>query len=133
MAELGFSKTTILGRLGIEPDVRYTKDKKTVANFTVATSENWKDDNGDPQERTEWHRVVMFGPLADIARQYLNKGSKVLIEGQNRTRDWLDNDNVKRYTTEIIVDSFNGSLLMLDNKSESEESETKSDSETFNA
>ncbi|MEO5330813.1 MAG: single-stranded DNA-binding protein [Magnetococcus sp. YQC-5] len=96
--------------------MRVTQDGRAVANLRIATSDSWKDAQGQLQERTEWHRVVMFGKLAEIAQQYLRKGSKVYIEGQLQTRKWTDNQNQERYTTEITVPPFSGQMLMLDSR-----------------
>lgn len=96
------NKVTLIGRCGRDPDVRSSQDGKAVANLAVATSESWKDkQTGERKEQTEWHRVVMFGRLAEIAGEYLKKGSLVYIEGSLRTRKWQDKDGQDRYTTEI--------------------------------
>ncbi|ELU16561.1 hypothetical protein CAPTEDRAFT_121698 [Capitella teleta] len=111
----GINKVILIGNLGDDPDVRFTGQGAAVANLSLATSEAWKDKNtGQQQEKTEWHRVVIFGKLAEIAQQYLNKGSKVYIEGKLQTRKWQDKDGQDRYTTEVVVDPFNGQLQMLD-------------------
>lgn len=107
----GVNKAIILGNLGKDPDVRFTQNGSAVANFTVATSETWTDkQTGQRQEKTEWHSVVMFNKLAEIAQQYLKKGSKVYIEGKLQTRKWQDNTGQDRYTTEILAND----LQMLD-------------------
>lgn len=95
------NKAMIIGRLGADPEVRYTQSNTAVASLSVATSEHWKDKNGEKQERTEWHRVVAWGRVAEICQEYLKKGSQVYIEGPIQTRDWEDKEGVKRYTTEI--------------------------------
>ncbi len=111
----GVNKVILIGNLGDDPDVRFTGQGAAVANLSLATSEAWKDKNtGQQQEKTEWHRVVIFGKLAEIAQQYLNKGSKVYIEGKLQTRKWQDKDGQDRYTTEVVVDPFHGQLQMLD-------------------
>ena len=103
----GINKAIIVGNLGRDPEVRYTANGSAVANVTVATSESWKDkQSGERQERTEWHRVVFFGRLAEIAEEYLKKGSQVYIEGKLRTRKWQDRDGNDRWTTEIIADEM---------------------------
>ena len=100
----GINKAIIIGRLGRDPEVRYTPSGVAVANFTVATSEDWKDkESGEKKERTEWHRIVAFGKLGEICGQYLSKGRQVYIEGRIQTRDWEDKNGVKRYTTEIVA------------------------------
>ena len=113
----GINKVILIGNLGKDPEVRYTTDGKPIANITVATSETWKDKNtGEPREKTEWHRVVFFGGVANIVEQYLHKGSKVYIEGKLQTRKWQDKSGQDRYTTEVVVDGFNGVMQMLDSR-----------------
>jgi single-strand DNA-binding protein len=108
----GINKVTLIGNIGGDPETRYLPSGGAVTNITVATSETWKDKaTGQPQERTEWHRIVFFNRLAEIAGEYLRKGSKVYIEGSLRTREW-EKDGVKRYTTEIV----GGEMQMLDAK-----------------
>ncbi len=106
------NKAMLIGRLGQEPEVRYTQSNTAVATLSVATSERFKDSNGESQERTEWHRVVAWGRLAEICQQYLHKGSLVFIEGPIQTRQWEDKDGQKRYTTEIKALQ----MTMLDSK-----------------
>ena len=107
------NKVILVGNLGREPDIKFTGDGKAIANLAVATSESWTDKTtGQKQEKTEWHRVVIFGRLADIAQKYLHKGSKVYIEGQLRTRKW-DKNGVDQYTTEVVLSGFNSALQML--------------------
>lgn len=114
----GVNKVILVGNLGKDPDVRYTPDGKAITNITLATSETWKDKNtGQKQEKTEWHRIVFFGGLANIAGEYLKKGSKVYIEGKLQTRKWQDQSGQDRWTTEVVVDSFNGVMQMLDSRS----------------
>jgi single-strand DNA-binding protein len=96
------NKAIILGNLGRDPEVRYTSDGKAVTNFSVATTEKWKDRDGNSQERTEWHRVVVFDRLGEVCGEYLSKGSSVYVEGYLRTRSWDDREGNKRYTTEIV-------------------------------
>ncbi len=98
----GVNKAIIIGNLGSDPEVRVTGSNSAVANFRVATNEVWTDRDGQRQERTEWHRVVVFGRLAELARDYLKKGRQVYIEGKIQTREWTDKDNNRRYTTEIV-------------------------------
>lgn len=109
----GVNKVIIIGNLGGDPDVRFTGQGTPVANLTIATSEQWKDQQGQKQEKTEWHRVVIIGKLAEVAQQYLKKGAKVYIEGKLQTRKW-NKDGIDRYTTEIVVDPVKGKLQMLD-------------------
>jgi len=115
MASRGVNKVFLLGNLGADPDVRSTQSGDLVANLRLATSESWKDKTtGEPQERTEWHRVVVFGKLAEIAQQYLRKGSKVYIEGQLRTRKYQAQDGSERWITEIHLPPYAGQMQMLD-------------------
>jgi single-strand DNA-binding protein len=116
MSSRGVNKVILIGNLGNEPDVRYTQAGEAMATISIATSESWRDKNtGETQERTEWHRVVFFGKLAEIVKQYLHKGSKVYVEGQLRTRKWQDKDGQDRYTTEVFV-GMNGAMQMLDGR-----------------
>lgn len=116
MAGGGVNKVILIGNLGVDPEVRYLPSGSAVANLRIATSESWRDKaTGEPQERTEWHRVALFGKLAEIAGQYLHKGSKVYVEGKLRTRKWQGQDGQDRYTTEVVVD-INGSMQMLDSR-----------------
>lgn len=109
----GINKVILIGNLGKDPDVRYMPNGQAVANITLATSESWKDKNsGEQQERTEWHRVVFFRRLAEIAGEYLKKGSKVYIEGKLQTRKWQDQNGQDRYTTEIVANE----MQMLDSR-----------------
>lgn len=113
----GVNKVIILGHLGKNPDVRFMPNGNVVANFTIATSERWKDkQSGEQKEKTEWHRVVIFGKLAEIAGEYLKKGSKVYIEGQLQTRKWQNQQGQDQYTTEIVVQGFKGTMQMLDTR-----------------
>ncbi|MDU2939463.1 single-stranded DNA-binding protein SSB1 [Superficieibacter sp. 1612_C1] len=114
MASRGVNKVILVGNLGQDPEVRYLPSGGAVANFTLATSESWRDkQTGETKEQTEWHRVVMFGKLAEVAGEYLRKGSQVYIEGQLRTRKWTDQSGQERYTTEINVPQIGGVMQML--------------------
>jgi len=114
----GINKVILVGNLGQDPEVKYMPSGDAVANITVATSDSWTDkSSGEKREKTEWHRVVFFGKLAEIVGQYLKKGSKVYVEGQLQTRKWQGQDGQDRYTTEIVVRGFNGTMQMLDNRS----------------
>ena len=109
----GVNKVILLGNVGGDPEVRHMPNGNAVANITLATSERWKDkQTGQQQEKTDWHRIVFFGRLAEVVGQYVRKGSKLYIEGKLQTREW-EKDGVKRYTTEIVVD-INGQMQMLD-------------------
>ena len=114
------NKVILIGNLGADPEIRETKSGTSIANLRVATTENWKDKEGERQERTEWHRVAIFSDgLAQVAQKYLKKGSKVYIEGQLRTRQY-EKDGATHYATEIVVSGFGGTLKMLDSKSSGE-------------
>ena len=104
MASRGVNKVILVGNLGQDPEVRYMPSGGAVANITLATSESWRDKaTGEMKEQTEWHRVVLFGKLAEVAGEYLRKGSQVYIEGQLRTRKWTDQSGAEKYTTEVVV------------------------------
>ncbi len=107
---MDLNRATILGRLTRDPEVRTTTGGKNVTNFAVATSRSWTDQSGSKQEQVEYHDCVLWGKLADIAAQYLSKGRRVYLEGRIQTRDWVGNDGVKKYRTEIIADN----MIMLD-------------------
>ena len=111
------NKVILVGNLGDEPVIRYSGDGKAIANLRVATSESWTDQEGNKQERTEWHRVSVFGKIAEICQKYLHKGSKVFLEGKLQTRSW-DKDGVQQYTTEVVLSGWNSNLMMLDKKGE---------------
>jgi single-strand DNA-binding protein len=110
------NKVILVGNLGRDPEMRSTQDGTRIANFTIATSESWRDRvSGERKERTEWHRVVIFNErLAEIAEKYLKKGAKVYVEGALQTRKWTDNSGQERYTTEVVLQRFRGELTMLD-------------------
>ena len=109
------NKVILLGNLGRDPDVRSSQDGAKIVNLSIATSERWKDRmSGEPRERTEWHRVVIFNEnLARIAEQYLRKGSSVYVEGQLQTRKWTDQQGVEKYSTEVVLSRFRGELTLL--------------------
>jgi single-strand DNA-binding protein len=114
MASRGVNKVILVGNLGNDPEIRYMPSGGAVANITVATSETWRDKaTGEQREKTEWHRVALFGKLAEVAGEYLRKGSQVYIEGQLQTRKWQDQSGQDRYTTEVVVQGFNGTMQML--------------------
>ena len=114
------NKVILLGNLGRDPEIRNTQDGNKIVNLSIATSEKWKDRaSGEPRERTEWHRVVIFNEnLARIAEQYLRKGSSVYVEGQLQTRKWTDQQGVEKYTTEVVLGRFRGELTLLGGRGE---------------
>lgn len=117
MAMKGVNKVIVLGNVGQDPEVRYSPSGMCFCNLSVATSESWKDkQTGERKERTEWHRVVLQGKLAEIAGEYVKKGSQVYFEGKLQTRKWQGQDGQDKYTTEIIVDSFSGVMQLLGGK-----------------
>lgn len=112
------NRVSLIGHLGADPEVRRTQDGKPIVNLSIATSESWRDRNsGERKEVTEWHRVVIFNEgLAVVAEKYLHKGSKVYLEGQLKTRKWKDQGGTEKFTTEVVLQNFNGTLVMLDGK-----------------
>jgi len=113
----GINKVILIGNLGNTPELGQTSKGLAVCNFSIATSEQWNDKaTGEKKERTEWHRICVFGRLSEIASTYLTKGAKVYIEGKLQTRKWEDNEGKDRYTTEVIVSGFGGVMQMLDKK-----------------
>ena len=123
------NKVILVGNLGADPEIRRTQDGRPIANLSIATSDSWRDKNsGERRERTEWHRVVIFSEgLCRIAEQYLRKGSKVHVEGSLQTRKWQDQQGQDRYTTEVVLQNFGGTLHMLDGRSGSSASGGMSD------
>lgn len=112
----GVNKVILVGNIGNEPELRYMPNGNAVASVSLATSDTWKDKStGEPQEKTEWHRVVFFGKIAEIVGQYVHKGSKLYVEGRLVTRKWTDQQGIDRYTTEIVVD-MNGTMQILDSR-----------------
>jgi len=122
------NKAILIGRLGKDPEVRYTPDGAMVTNFNLATDEQWKDKNGEKVQKTEWHRIVTFGKLAEICGNYLVKGKLIFVEGRIQTRSWEDKEGVKRFTTEIIANN----MQMLDSKGQNKADESSSDSISSN-
>ncbi len=118
------NKVIIVGNLGSDPESRSTQDGKQIVNLSVATSESWKDkQTGERREKTEWHRVVIFNEgLAKVAADYLRKGSKVYLEGQLQTRKWTDQQGTEKYSTEVVLQNFGGTLVLLDAKKSDGES-----------
>jgi len=121
MASRGVNKVILIGNLGQDPEIRYNQQGGAIANLSIATSESWKDKNtGQQQEKTEWHRVVIFGKLAEICGEYARKGSKLYIEGKLQTRKWQDQSGQDKYTTEVVIDGFQGQMQMLDGKGDNQ-------------
>ena len=119
MATRGINKVILVGNLGQDPDVKQMQNGNYVANFSLATSESWVDRNtNETRQKTEWHRVVIFGKLAEIAKNYLRKGAQVYVEGQLQTRKWQDQSGQDKYTTEVVLQGFNGVMQMLGGKND---------------
>ena len=112
------NKVILVGNLGADPEIRRTQDGRPIANLRLATTESWRDKNtGEKREKTEWHRVVIFSePLCKVVEQYVKKGAKLYIEGQLQTRKWQDQQGQDRYSTEVVLQGFNGTLTMLDSR-----------------
>jgi single-strand DNA-binding protein len=112
------NKVILVGNLGKDPEVRHTQDGKPIVNLSLATSESWRDKaSGERKEKTEWHRVVIFNEgIAKVAEQYLKKGSTIYVEGQLQTRKWTDKDGVEKYSTEVVLQNYGGTLTMLGGK-----------------
>ena len=106
MQKGSLNKVQLIGHLGADPESRFTTSGSAVTNFNLATNESWRSAEGDTKEKTEWHRVVLFGKMAETSAEYMKKGQLVYIEGRLQTRSWEDKDKVKRYTTEILCDNF---------------------------
>ena len=132
---MSINKVTLLGNLGADPVVSNTTSGAKVVNLRLATTDMWRDKtSGERKERTEWHRVVIFNSqLADTAERYLRKGSKVYIEGQLQTRTWKDNNGIDRYTTEIVLQNFSGTLIMLDSRNTGTEAPVEDGNDVFEA
>ncbi len=112
------NKVTLIGNLGSDPIIRSTNDGKEIASFSIATGESWKDKvTGEKKEKTEWHRISVFSEgLVRVIKSYVKKGSKLYIEGQLQTKKWVDSENQERYTTEVVLQNYNSSLILLDSK-----------------
>ena len=114
---MSVNKVILVGNVGQDPELRATKDGKEIASFSIATTENWKDKStGEKQSKSEWHRVVAFGGVVNVIKNYVKKGSKLYLEGKLQTRKWTDKEGVEKYTTEIILQGFNSTLQMLDSR-----------------
>ena len=123
---MSINKVILVGNVGQDPEVRSTQDGREIANFSLATSDSWKDKNtGERKDKTEWHRVVIFSPgLVNIVKSYVKKGSKLYIEGSLQTRKWTDNQGVEKYTTEIVLQNFNSTLQILDGREKNSSSDS---------
>ncbi|QDP68094.1 MAG: putative single-stranded DNA-binding protein [Prokaryotic dsDNA virus sp.] len=126
---MSVNKVTLLGRLGKNPELKYTQKQEPVCNFTVATSENWTDKSGQKHEKTEWTQVVVWGKLAELCNQYLSKGRQAYIEGKLSTRSWEDKNGSKRYTTEVIANTVQ---FIGENKSSQNNKEPTDQNSKFN-
>lgn len=118
---MSINKVILVGNVGGDPEIRSTSDGREIANFSLATSESWKDkSSGEKKEKTEWHRVVIFSQgLAGIVKNYVKKGTKLYIEGSLQTRKWTDSAGVEKYTTEVVLQNYNSTLQILDNRNQS--------------
>lgn len=123
----GVNKVILIGNLGKDPEVRYMPNGGAVSNISLATSETWKDNNGEKQERTEWHNIVFFEKLAEIAANYLRKGSKIYVEGKLQTKKWQDKEGNDRYTTQVVVRT----MQMLDGKKHDEDGSAQQNSQSM--
>ena len=128
MANRGINKAIIMGNLGRNPETRYTSNGSAMVNITIATSETWKDQSGEIQEKTEWHKVIFYRKLAEIVQKYAKKGCKLYVEGKIQTRKWQDNEGKERYTTEIIGNEIH----LLDSKSSPNTSSGNSSGNSYN-
>jgi len=115
---MSLNKVTLIGNLGKDPEIRSTQDGREIASFSIATTETWRDKaSGEKKEKTEWHRIVVFSqPLVNIVKNYIHKGSKLYIEGALHTRKWTDQAGVEKYTTEVVLQSYNSTLMLLDSR-----------------
>jgi len=128
----GINKVILVGNLGAKPELKYGASGNAVTNLSVATSDSWTDKNtGQKQERTEWHRVSLFGKLAEVAAQYTDKGSKVYVEGKLQTTKYTDNAGIEKYSTSVVVGGFNGVFQMLDRRDDSNMSTPSEPSNTL--
>lgn len=124
------NKVTLIGRVGKDPEINTSKAGKKLASLSLATSESWKDKQGQKQEKTEWHNIVVYNEnLAKIIESYVHKGSQIYIEGQLQTRKWQDKDGKDRYTTEVVLQDFRGQIILLDSKSSNAQ---PSEQQTYN-
>ncbi len=131
---MSINKVILVGNVGQDPEIRSTQDGREVANFSLATSDSWKDKNtGEKRDKTEWHRVVIFSQgLVNIVKNYVKKGSKLYIEGSLQTRKWTDSQGVEKFTTEIILQNFNSTLQLLDSRDRNVSSDSYSSNQSNN-
>jgi single-strand DNA-binding protein len=122
------NKVTLIGNLGKDPEIRSTSDGREIASFSIATSERWKDKmSGEQKEKTEWHRIAVFNEnLVRVVKSYVKKGTKLYIEGALQTRKWVDNAGQERYTTEVVLQGFNSTLILLDSRGGAQASDSNS-------
>lgn len=122
------NKVVLIGNLGRDPEIRSTNDGKEIANFSLATSESWKDKmTGERKDKTEWHRIVCFNEgLVRVIKNYVKKGTKLYIEGQLQTRKWVDNEGQEKYTTEVVLQNYNSTLILLDSRGDSMQNQSMS-------
>ncbi len=132
---MSINKVILVGNVGGDPEIRSTQDGREIASFSLATTESWKDKNtGEKKDKTEWHRIVIFSQgLVGIVKGYVKKGSKLYIEGSLQTRKWTDNNGVEKYTTEIILQNYSGTMQMLDSNRNSQTSSSNNDSGSNNS
>ena len=128
------NKVILVGNLGKDPEIRSTQDGREIASFSIATSESWKDkSSGERKEKTEWHNIVVFNPqLVTVVKNYVKKGSKLYIEGALQTRKWTDKDGHDRYSTEVVLQNFNGNLTMLDSKRDGSSNDNAGYNQSYN-
>ena len=132
---MSINKVILVGNVGGDPEIRSTQDGREIASFTLATSDSWKDKNtGEKKDKTEWHRIVIFSQgLVGIVKNYVKKGSKIYIEGSLQTRKWTDNAGVEKYTTEVVLQNYGGTMQLLDSNRNSQNSSSNNDSGSNNS
>ena len=132
---MSINKVILVGNVGGDPEIRSTQDGREIASFTLATSDSWKDKNtGEKKDKTEWHRIVIFSQgLVGIVKNYVKKGSKIYIEGSLQTRKWTDNAGIEKYTTEVVLQNYGGTMQILDSNRNSQNSSSNNDSGSNNS
>ena len=126
----GLNRATLIGRVGRDPEIRFTQNGDPVANFSIATGESWTDKNGQKQERTEWHNITIFGKLAEVVKNYVNKGTKLLVEGKIVTEKYTGKDGTEKRSTKIQLSGYGSTLLLLDSKNSNGGNASNSDRNT---